>query len=101
MVKDPDHRVFDFVLHDGSQEFAKVVTDIQHILPRMKMKALLLVHDAAHPTKEYNLDKAANEALSGYKYSKVTLPCGYGLDIIRIEEDFGKGEVHTKWKTQP
>jgi len=92
--------VFDFVLHDGSHDAATVKKDIQNILPRMMRNGIILVHDTEHPTKDYGLPKAVKVALRFRKHSRVTLPYGYGLTIIRVEEDFGNGAVQIRWKKQ-
>jgi len=98
VVKELNKEAFDFVLHDGSHNWQTVTKDIKNILPKMKKNSLLLVHDTEHPTKNYVLKKAIKKALRRVKHSKVTLPYGYGLTIIRIEKDFGNGEVDIKWR---
>ena len=98
VVGDLKDEVFDFVLHDGSHDWPTVEKDIKNILPRCKKNSILLVHDTEHPGKDYKLAKTVKDALRRYKHSKVTLPYGYGLTIVRIEQDFGNGEVEIEWR---
>jgi len=88
--------VFDFVLHDGSHTLPIVKKDMENIIPRMKTGGIFLLHDTAHPTDNYNLIQAV-ESLTWCKHKFVTLPYGYGLTIVTIEEDFGNGKVEIKW----
>jgi len=98
MIKtDIEKETFDFVLHDGAHDSATVINDFKMIIPRMKKGSILLLHDTTH--KEYDLYKAV-DSLSWVKNSHVTLPYGYGLTIIKIEEDLGNGEVEIKWHKQ-
>ena len=98
LVKTINSNVFDFVLHDGSHESSVVEQDLKNILPRMKKDSLLVVHDTEHPTIDYRLTPAVEAALKPYEHSKVTLPYGYGLTVIRIEHDFGNGAVQIHWR---
>jgi predicted O-methyltransferase YrrM len=96
-VDDFKDSVFDFVLHDGSHTWQVVKKDMENIIPRMKTGGIFLLHDTAHPTEKYELHKAV-ESLTWCKHSVVTLPYGYGLSIIVIEEDFGHGKVNIQWR---
>jgi len=87
--------VFDFVLHDGAHDANTVYKDMRNIVPRMMTGGLFLLHDTAHP--QYDLHKIVNN-LGWFKNSHVTLPYGYGLTIITIEEDFGNGIKTIEWK---
>jgi len=98
IVKGLKDETFDFVLHDGSHEYKTVEEDIKNILPRCKKNSILLVHDTEHPTDDYKLKKAVKNALRQCKHSKITLPYGYGLTIVRIEQDFGNGEIEIEWR---
>lgn len=102
-LKDIEGEIFDVVLHDGSHTWREVAEDLQTIVPHMKKGGILMVHDTAHPTDNYQLDKAidvidASRSECGYEVERLTLPYGYGLTIIRVLEDFGHGEVDIKWK---
>jgi predicted O-methyltransferase YrrM len=88
----------DFVLHDGSHDADVVREDLQLILPHMRRNAILAVHDTEHPTQSYGLDEAVDVALSGIEHERMTLPYGYGLTMVRIEEDLGNGVVELAWK---
>ena len=87
--------VFDFVLHDGSHKKSHVMEDLRMIIPKMMKDSILLMHDTEH--KECDLSGILTD-LCWFKHSKVTLPYGYGLTIIRVEEDFGNGKVDIKWQ---
>ncbi|MDP3920789.1 MAG: class I SAM-dependent methyltransferase [Candidatus Omnitrophota bacterium] len=92
------NEIFDFVLHDGSHEADIVQSDLSKIVPRMMRNSILLLHDTDHPTQDYGLQAAAERALAPYRHSLVTLPYGYGLTIVRIDEDFGHGTVRVEWR---
>lgn len=91
------NEIFDFVLHDGSHTLTIVKKDMENIIPRMKTGGIFLLHDTAHPTDNYDLYKAV-ESLTWCKHSSITLPYGYGLTIIAIEQDFGNGEKEIEWR---
>ena len=97
-LKDLTDETFDFVLHDGSHTLEIVREDIKTIVPRIKKDGLLLLHDTEHPTSNFNLIDAIDWL--DCRFSRVTLPYGYGLTIVRIEEDFGNGEVKIKWRKE-
>lgn len=96
---DIKHMAFDFVLHDGSHTWTTVKKDMENIIPKIKNGGMFLLHDTSHPTDNYNLMKAV-ESLTWCKHQVATLPYGYGLTIIIIEEDFGNGSIEIKWKKQ-
>lgn len=89
---------YDLVLCDGSHIPEEVVGDILDIVPQMRRNSLMLIHDTEHPDIEYGLAAAVEEGLADVKHSRVRLPFGYGLDVVRIEEDFGFGDVELKWR---
>ena len=91
---------YDLVLHDGSHDPDEVRDDLRDIVPQMRRDSLLLIHDTEHPTIEYGLAPAVEEALAGVAHSRVRLPFGYGLDVVRIEEDFGHSPVTLNWRKQ-
>jgi len=94
IFKDIEGKIFDFVLHDGAHDVKTVKQDLKLIMPKMKKNGILLLHDTEHPA--YNL----KEAIPEDKISKVTLPFGFGLTIIKIEEDFGNGTIDIRWKKE-
>ena len=96
-VDDFKDKVFDFVLHDGSHTWTTVKKDMKNIIPRMVTGGVFLLHDTTHPTANYELMKAV-ESLTWCKNKYVTLPYGYGLTIITIEEDFGNGKKEITWQ---
>lgn len=96
-LKDISGEIFDFVLHDGAHDPRTVNSDLKAIVPRMKKGSLLLIHDTAHPTENYGLDRLV-ENLNWFKNERMTLPYGYGLTIIKVLEDYGHGEVKISWK---
>lgn len=98
VVKKLKDETFDLILHDGSHDWETVEKERKNILPRCKKNSILLVHDTEHPTQDYQLTKSVEEALRGCRHSKTTLPYGCGLTIVRIEQDFGNGEVEIKWR---
>jgi len=101
MVEKLGDEVFEFVLHDGSHEPEIVQADLEAILPRMKKNAILLVHDTEHPIHDYGLAPACQRALRDVGHSTVTLPFGFGLTVVRVEEDFGHVVVETSWHKRP
>ncbi len=96
---------YDLVLHDGSHDPAEMIGDLLDIVPQMKRDSLLLIHDTEHPDIDYGLDAAVEEGLAPFAHSRVRLPFGYGLDVVRIEEDFGHPPIELSWrkerKTEP
>ena len=88
-----DEDIFDFVLHDGSHFQAEVTRDLKAIVPRMRQFGIILVHDTQHHKLGQGMAAAVTDGLSGVKHSHTTLPYGFGLTIIRIEEDLGHGAV--------
>jgi hypothetical protein len=62
----------------------------------MKQRGIILVHDTQH--KYPDLLPGVQEALKGIEHQRVEIPYGCGLSIIRINEDFGNGEVELAWK---
>ena len=94
----PKDLAFDLVLHDGSHARDIVTKDLRNILPHMKQDGLILVHDTAHHDKGDNLSPAVIDAMGGVQHSRVTLPYGYGLTIVRIEQDFGHGSIELDWQ---
>lgn len=89
-------RPLDFVLHDGAHNDEIVYDDLKLILPRMKTKSIILVHDVEH--KYLKLRGAVESALQGVRSQRMILPYGCGLYVIRIDEDFGNGLVSLTWK---
>lgn len=77
--------LFDVVLHDGSHDWKYVKKDLELIVPKIKNGGILLVHDTAHPTENYRLDKSI-ERLK-FNNEVLTLPYGYGLTMIRIKNN--------------
>jgi len=75
---------FDFVLHDGAHDYETVLHDLQKIIPYMKRDSILMVHDTLHSHCGPGMRKAVDKALDGVDVELVTLPFGFGLDIIRI-----------------
>lgn len=97
-------KAYDVVLHDGSHTKDDVINDLKFIIPLMKKGSILMVHDTAHPTGNYQLDDAVKEVsglCSGtHATEQITIPYGYGLTMVRILEDFGNGEVKIKWRKE-
>lgn len=91
---------YDLALQNGSHEKDVLETDIRNIVPKMTKNILLLIHDAEHPDINYGFGEALSTGLEEIKYSRVTLPNGYGLIIVGIEEGFGNGEVAIRWREQ-
>jgi predicted O-methyltransferase YrrM len=89
---------YDLVLCDGSHVPEDVIGDIRDIVPQMRRDSLMLIHDTEHPDIDYGLGPAVEEALANVAHSTVRLPVGDGLDIVRIEEDFGHGSVELDWR---
>jgi hypothetical protein len=79
-----NQETLDFVLHDGAHDYRTVLFDLQNIIPLMKKHSILLVHDTLHSNCGVDIRKAIREALFGIDHEKVTLPFGFGLDIIKI-----------------
>jgi len=85
---------FDFVLHDGSHEASQIEQDLKKIIPRMKKNSIICVHDTNNtmypdlPAVVTNFER---------DYELITLPYGGGLTIIKIDSDFGHGEVKQTW----
>jgi predicted O-methyltransferase YrrM len=99
IYEDLKEEKFDFVLHDGAHDVPTVQEDIKHVFPRMKQGAIFLLHDTNHSTVNYNLIKCIQN-INWCKISYITLPYGYGLTIVTIEEDFGNGKVYIKWQKE-
>lgn len=91
---------FDFVLHDGAHKKEIVYKDMLNIFPKMKKGSVFLLHDTLHPTDNYGLIDAVTEIGKKWKFNYVTLPYGYGITILTIEEDFGNGSINIKWRKQ-
>lgn len=87
---------FDFVLHDGSHIPGEVRKDLIKILPHMKQGSLLAIHDTVQPND--NLYEASTMALSNIEKEILTLPYGYGLTLVIINENFGNGHIDTNWR---
>jgi hypothetical protein len=86
----------DFVLHDGAHDYKTVLYDLQNILPFMKQYSILLVHDTLHSKCGNDVRSAVTGALYGIAYDRVTLPFGFGLDIIRINRYNSDSRIETK-----
>jgi predicted O-methyltransferase YrrM len=86
----------DFVLHDGAHDYATVLFDLTNILPFMKQYSILLVHDTLHSKCGIDVSAAIKQALHGMNYDRVTLPFGFGLDIIRINGNIFNGSIEIK-----
>ena len=54
-------------------------------IPKMKNGSILLVHDTNHPTHNYRLEKSIEWLKKDHEC--ITLPYGYGLSIIKINND--------------
>lgn len=89
-------RCYDFVLHDGSHTPKVVEQDLRQIIPQMRRRGILLVHDTEHP--RFKLKLVMRRVAADFECQRLTLPYGYGLTILRIQQDFGYGEVHPVWK---
>lgn len=89
---------FDLVLHDGSHEAEIVEEELKEIIPCVKRGGLILLHDTRHP--RIDLRSAAPRAFKDVPHTQFTLPWGYGLTIVELQEDFGWGEVELKWRKQ-
>jgi len=91
--------VFELVLHDGSHEPEQVEEDIVGILPRLKRYGVLLVHDV----EQFALGPQVRRGLmagirrSRRRVSMTSLPYSDGLAIVRVEDDFGCGQVASRW----
>lgn len=86
----------DFVLHDGAHDYETVSHDLAMILGYMKQYSILLVHDTLHSHCGKGVRKALEENLIGIEHSRVRLPFGFGLDIIRIEGNEQNGKIELK-----
>jgi predicted O-methyltransferase YrrM len=88
----------DLVLHDGSHEWRTVMKDIWKVAPRIKKNGILLVHDTMHPNLGRGIRMAVRLGLLVTPHTKVTLPYGYGLTIVRIKKDSGNGVYKDAWE---
>lgn len=83
---------FDLVLHDGSHAADVVAADIAWAWPRLKRFGLLLVHDTLHSYCGAQVRAGLECGLGNARASRLTLPYGYGLTIVRRED----GDVEVK-----
>lgn len=91
---------YDLVLHDGSHDYNVVQHDLEHIYPRMRRYGLILVHDSQHSHCGKAMRQAIADALYARGTTRLTLPYGFGLTLIRVEEDLGNGTIRiTRDKT--
>jgi predicted O-methyltransferase YrrM len=88
-----NQETLDFVLHDGAHDYKTVLFDLQNIIPLMKQSSILLVHDTLHSKCGVDMRGAINQALFGVDHEKVTLPFGFGLDIIKINTNNQNGKI--------
>lgn len=86
---------FDFVLHDGSHIPSIVEQDLRNIFPHIKNDGILLLHDGLFiPEIEDVCKKVVEETNS----QMLTLPFGYGLTIVRINNKNTEERVKPLWK---
>jgi predicted O-methyltransferase YrrM len=97
-LKDLTTEVFDVVLHDASHHYKEVFEDLDSIIPRVKKNGIIMIHDTAHPTDNYKLDKSIFMLRDKYDIEFSTLPYGYGLTICRQLDDLGAGKCVIKWR---
>jgi len=87
--------LFDFVLHDGSHIPEIVRTDLLNIFPHIKHNGIILVHDTLFvPELKIVCEDIAVDSWS----NMVTLPYGYGLTIINVNNEELNEEIKTTWK---
>ena len=85
-LKGFDHPMYDVVLHDGSHTGKVVGQDLRGIIPFVRKYGLILIHDTQHETLGAEMRKGVRDGLAGRKHTTTTLPYGYGLTIVRMEE---------------
>lgn len=84
----------DFVLHDGSHDFAVLKGDLKMIQPRMKQNGLILIHDVCH---EYeNMLTIVRQFVKRYSYELCVLPYGYGLAVVRVSRPTPNGSIFVR-----
>jgi predicted O-methyltransferase YrrM len=100
------HPMYDVVLHDGSHTGKVVGQDLRRILPYVRKYGIVLVHDTQHAQLGPEMRRGVKEGIAGRKCTMTTLPYGYGLTIIRMED--GKDPIQVtakkvghKYGTQP
>ena len=81
---------FDLVVHDGSHTCEVASLDLTAALRATWQYGLVLVHDTEHSQHGFAMRAAIEIAIGtakqdGVRVSKVTLPWGFGLTILRIE----------------
>jgi len=84
---------FDFVLHDGSHRGDVLKRDLRKIVPLIKQYGILLIHDTHHSKVGERMRQGLLSGLEGVKHSKVTLPYGYGLTIVKVDGNESNGQV--------
>ena len=80
---------FDLILHDGSHAADVVADDIAWAWPHLRPFGLLMVHDTQHSYVGVEMREGVRRGLekAGARFTVTTLPYGFGLTIIRREED--------------
>lgn len=87
--------LFDFVLHDGSHIPKIVKNDLVNIFPLIKHNGIILIHDTLFvPELKHVCEDIAINTCSDI----ITLPYGYGLTIININNIEINEEIKTTWK---
>jgi len=84
---------FDFVLHDGSHVPYIVKEDLNNIFPYIKNSGIILIHDTI---LIHELESICKNLANQTNSEIVTLPYGYGLTILKVNNNNEK--VHPTWK---
>jgi predicted O-methyltransferase YrrM len=77
---------FDLVLHDGSHSEEIVREDLIAILPRIRRHGLLCIHDTLHSGCGAGMRAGVRAALKERGLHPLTLPFGFGLTLVRVDE---------------
>lgn len=87
IFNDFDHPNYDVILHDGSHVGSEVLTDLENAYPLLKKNGILLLHDTMHPTLGQEMMSAFEDFSKDRNVEFCHLPYGYGLTLIRNQEN--------------
>lgn len=76
----------DLILHDGSHTGLVVSADLRAVLPKLRRFGLCLVHDTLHSGCGTEVMGAIVQVCREFPVSRLTLPYGFGLTILRCED---------------
>jgi predicted O-methyltransferase YrrM len=85
--------VYDLVVHDGSHAARVVRKDLRRIMAHVNQYGLILIHDTQHSYVGGEMREAVREGLRDTAHTRVTLPYGFGLTIVRVEGNAHLGTV--------